>query len=120
MPDISTIDASTITNEFMMQMIGTAKNYSIVILKAGPKKQEPGADKIVFEHARRNFALREAGLLSIVCPVNDGSEVSGVGIFNADVEETKQIMDEDPGVKAGVFVYEIHPCRSFPGDSLPG
>jgi hypothetical protein len=29
-------------------------------------------------------------------------------------------MDEDPAVKAGVFVYEVHPCRSFPGDSLPG
>jgi hypothetical protein len=28
-------------------------------------------------------------------------------------------MEDDPGVKAGVFVYEVHPCRSFPGDSLP-
>ncbi len=29
------------------------------------------------------------------------------------------IMDEDSGVKAGIFVYEIHASRSFPGDSLP-
>jgi hypothetical protein len=35
------------------------------------------------------------------------------------VDEIKKVMDEDPGVKAGVFVYEIHACRSFPGDSLP-
>jgi hypothetical protein len=33
--------------------------------------------------------------------------------------EVKKIMDEDPGVQAGVFVYEIHATRSFPGDSLP-
>jgi hypothetical protein len=91
-----------------------------VILKAGPNRQTPGVEKIAWEHGRRNFQLRADGLLSVVCPVMDGSEVSGVGIFNAGVEETRAIMDEDPGVRAGVFVYEVHPCRSFPGDSLPG
>jgi hypothetical protein len=63
--------------------------------------------------------LRSAGLLAIVCPVSDGSEVNGVGIFTTSVEETQKMMDEDPGVKAGVFVYELHACRGFPGDSLP-
>jgi hypothetical protein len=29
-------------------------------------------------------------------------------------------MDEDPGVKAGIFTYEVHPTCSFPGDRLPG
>jgi hypothetical protein len=28
-------------------------------------------------------------------------------------------MNEDPAAKEGVFVYEIHACRSFPGDRLP-
>lgn len=55
----------------------------------------------------------------IVCPVFDESNVSGVGIFNAEIDEVKSIMDEDPAVKEGIFVYEIHACRSFPGDSLP-
>jgi hypothetical protein len=45
--------------------------------------------------------------------------VKGVGIFSTREEETKRIMDEDPAVKAGIFTYEIHPCRSFPGDKLP-
>jgi len=45
--------------------------------------------------------------------------VQGIAIFNADAEETKKIMDEDPGVVEGVFIYEMHPVRSFPGDSLP-
>ncbi|MBI1279492.1 MAG: hypothetical protein GC179_15285 [Anaerolineaceae bacterium] len=34
-------------------------------------------------------------------------------------ELMQAIMDEDSGVKAGIFVYEIHASRSFPGDSLP-
>jgi len=108
----------TITDEFMHEMLKKTKQYSIVILKAGPKKKEQGSEKIIWEHGRRNFSLRQEGLLSIVCPISDGSDVSGLGIFNASVEETKKIMDEDPAVKDGIFFYEIHPCRSFPGDSL--
>ena len=108
-----------ITDDYMRQMMPTAKNYCIVILKAGPNKQMEGVEKIIWEHGRRNFALRAEGALAIVCPVRDGSEISGVGIFNTSLEETKKIMDDDPGVQAGVFVYELHACRSFPGDSLP-
>ena len=110
---------TTITDEFMRQMISTSRQYCIVILKAGPNKLEDSVENIIWEHGRRNFSLRADGVLSIVCPISDGSNVSGVGIFNAPLEEVEKIMDEDPGVQAGVFVYEIHTCRSFPGDSLP-
>lgn len=109
----------TITDEFMRQMLSTTREYCVVILKAGPKKHETGAEKIVWEHGRRNFALRATGLLSIVCPISDGSDTAGIGIFNASVAEVKKIMDEDPGVQAGIFTYEVHACRSFPDDSLP-
>jgi hypothetical protein len=109
-----------ITDEFMQQMLAKTRQYCIMILKAGPKKHEAGAEKIIWEHGRRNFTLHADGVLSLVCPISDGSDVSGIGIFNAPAEEVKKIMDEDPAVKAGVFVYEVHVCRSFPGDSLPG
>jgi len=108
-----------ITDEFMQQMLSQTKQYCIVILKAGPQKHMEGAEKIIWEHGRRNFALRADGLLPIVCPISDGSDISGIGIFNTPIEEVKKIMDDDPGVKAGVFVYELHPCRSFPGSTLP-
>ncbi len=111
---------TTITDEFMHAKLTEARQYSLVILKAGPNKQQEGADTIIWEHGRRNFALRADGLLAIVCPVPDDSDLSGIGIFNASLEETRKLMDEDPGVKAGIFVYELHPCRSFPGDCLPG
>lgn len=110
---------ANITDEFMQQMLDTTKSYSLVILKAGPKRNEPGAEKIVWEHGRRSFELQADGILSIVCPVTDGGAIAGIGIFNANIEEVKKIMNDDPGVKAGIFVYEAHECRSFPGDSLP-
>jgi len=108
-----------ITDEYMRQMLTTTRSYCVVVLKAGPNRDMPGADKIIWEHGRRNFALRAEGVLSIVCPVTDGGDVRGIGIFNGDTEQIRKVMDEDPGVLAGVFVYDMHPCRSFPGDSLP-
>ena len=110
---------TTITDEYMQQMRAKTKKYTIAILKAGPNKNQDGAEKIIWEHGRRNYALRADGVLAIVCPVGDGSDVCGMNIFNATTEEVQKIMDEDPGVKAGIFVYEMHACRSFPGDSLP-
>ena len=110
---------TAITDDYMKQMIARTKEYSLVILKAGPRRNMAGADAIIREHGRRNFFLRAEGLLSIVCPVADGSEVHGIGIFNADPEMVRSIMDGDPGVKEGIFIYEVHPCRSFPNDCLP-
>jgi hypothetical protein len=110
---------TTVTDDEMKQRIAQTKEYCTVILKVGPNRHTDGVEKIIWEHGRRNFALRKEGVLSIVCPIADGSEVSGIGIFNAGIDRVREIMDEDPGVRKGVFVYEIHPCRSFPGDCLP-
>ena len=107
-----------ISDEFMRQMLSKAKSYCAVILKPGPNRNAPGVDSIIWEHGRRNFALRAHGVLSIVCPVG-GNEVAGLCIFDGSVEEVRSIMDGDPGVQAGIFVYELHACRSFPGDGLP-
>ena len=107
-----------ITNEHMMEMLGKSATYNIVVLKRGPDEDIPEAQQIVWEHARRNFQLRAEGLLSVVCPITEENEIKGIGIFNCDKEQLKEIMDADPGVQKGLFVYEILPCRSFPGDAL--
>jgi hypothetical protein len=110
---------TSITDEYMLEMLGKTKEYCIVILKPGTKNDHPDLKKIIWEHARRNFSLRADGLLSIVCPVSIEASVTGVGIFNASMEETKKIMDEDPAILEGIMDYEIYPCKSFPGDKLP-
>lgn len=100
-------------------MLTKTKPYCVVILKSGPKWGGPDDQKIIWEHGRRNFELRADGILSIVCPISGESEVRGIGIFNTNPETARRIMESDPGVKAGIFVFELHPCRSFPGDALP-
>src|SRR5215472_870474 len=109
----------TITEEAMREVLARAKLYSLMILKSGPRRGEPDAAGIIWEHGRRNLALRGEGKLAIVCPVTSGGDVCGIGIFNTEPDDAKCIMDDDPGVKAGIFVYEVHACRSFPGDALP-
>lgn len=97
----------------------TARPYTLVLLKSGPNRNADGADQLVYQHGKRNVELRAAGKLAIVCPVRDGGELCGIGIFDADPDEVATIMDGDPGVQAGLFVYEVHPTMSFPGDALP-
>ena len=108
----------TFSDDEMAPLLATAKPYSVVILKRGPKYGDDGASGIVWEHGRRNFGLRDDGVLAVVLPTTDESDVCGVGVFAASVEDTIAIMADDPGVAAEVFAYEVHPCLGFPGDAL--
>jgi hypothetical protein len=108
-----------ISDEFMRDMLGRSKGYSLVLLRDGPNRHAEGVQPMPWEHGRRNFALRADNLLSVVCRVDDGSQWAGVGIFDAPVEEVARLMDDDPAVRAGVLAYEVHPVLGFPGDGLP-
>ena len=110
---------TAITDEYMRAQLATLGEYTLVLLRPTAKRAEPGANAIVWEHGRRNFELRAAGVLAIVCPVTGGGDLAGMGIFAASLDGTRAIMDEDPAVKAGLFTYEAYSVRGFPGDRLP-
>lgn len=112
-------DAAAITDEYMQGRLAESRTYSVVLLHPGPRYHEPDADDVIWEHGRRNFELRAAGVLAIVGPVPDDSDLAGVGIFATDVASTQELMASDPAVSAGVLIAEVHPMRSFPGDALP-
>lgn len=109
----------TFGDDEMHAALAEARPYSLMILRDGPNADADDAPQQVWEHGRRNFALRADGELVIVLPVTDDSDVCGVGVFAATVERTVAIMEDDPGVRAGVFTFEVHPCLGFPGDALP-
>jgi hypothetical protein len=116
---VRTFDVASITDEFMSEERANSKQYSLVILRTTPKTFTAEGRPIIWEHGRRNFALRADGVLSIVCPVTDGSHIAGIAIFDAPLDEVTEIMEGDPAVEAGVLEYEVHPTRGFPGDRLP-
>lgn len=109
----------TFTDEEMGRLLATTREYSVVILKRGPRFGDESSPGLIWEHGRRNFALRDDGALAVVLPVTDGSDVCGIAVFAATVNEAAALMAEDPGVSAGVFTFDVHPCRGFPGDALP-
>ncbi|HXW94862.1 MAG TPA: hypothetical protein VEJ19_04075 [Nitrososphaerales archaeon] len=112
---------SGITDDYMRKMLQTTKRYTVVILHRTSKRSEPGADKIVWEHGRRNFELRRDGFLCVVgLVVRDRTDVTGICIFSTDLRRTRRIMNGDPAVKAGIFTYEVHVIEGFPGDALAG
>ena len=54
--------------------------------------------------------MMAAGKLIVAGPFSDNGELRGVFIFKlASVEEAKAMVDEDPAVKAGRMVVELHP-----------
>jgi hypothetical protein len=109
-----------ITDETMRARLAAARPYTAVLLRRTDKLVRPDVDGIIWEHGRRNMALVEHGVLAVVLPVADDSEWAGLGIFAASPEEVEEIMAHDPGVTAGIFTYEVHPVRGFPGAALPG
>ena len=108
-----------ITDDRMRELLTQSRPYALALLRKGPRYTAEDADAIIWEHARRNFELRAAGKLVIVCPIRDDGEMAGVGVFALDVDATREVMAGDPAVQAGVLVAEVHPSRSFPGDALP-
>jgi hypothetical protein len=103
----------------MRTRLAGASTYTAILLRTTDTFVRPTVDRIVWEHGRRNMALAESGVLSVVLPVTDDSDLAGIGIFAATPEQTQTIMDDDPGVRAGIFTYQVHPVRGFPGASLP-
>jgi hypothetical protein len=109
-----------ISDGYMRSMLQTsARPYVLVMLRQGPNWDLPERDAIIWEHGRRNFALRATGVLSIVCPIPDESHWCGIGLFDASEETVRRIMEDDPGVRAGIFTLELHAVLSFAGDRLP-
>ena len=125
---IYTDDAAlpAVTDDTLQDALQGIRPYTICILKATTSYQPPGPEReswvadLIWEHAKRNYALYLAGLKRVVCPISDGSGTTGVSIFDAGLDETDRIMRQDPAVKAGLFTYELHATQTFPESTLAG
>lgn len=109
-----------ITDDEMREKLIRSRDYTMALLRVAPAADLPESRPLIWEYGRRNFSLRAEGILPIVVRVADDSEWAGFGIFNASPAETERILAEDPVIQAGIFTYELHPVKGFPGDCLPG
>ena len=110
---------TSVTDEQVRELAGTAKPYSLALLWWGPERYKHDADATEREHQRRMVSLRADGVISILCPVGSDT-LAGVAIMNVPPEAASETLDGDPCVQAGMMRCEIYPCHGFPGDALPG
>lgn len=89
-----------------------------MVLRDGPNKGSGEAQGLIWEHGRRNLGLKNDGRMPVVCAVSDDSDLCGVAVLDMELEEARRVLDGDPGVQAGIFTYELHTTRSFPGSAL--
>ena len=99
--------------------LGETVPYTLAVLRKSDRFGTDGTEQIIWEHGRRNMGLNTDGALPVVCPVRDETDMAGIGIFTGTPEEVRAILDQDPAVQAGILDYTLHPCRSFPGSTLP-
>lgn len=112
------IDVSDMTDERMMELVGSALPYTVCALKPGPNWGVGNWEKIIWEHGRRNLAMREEGILVITLRT-ESEDVVGVGVYNRDLETARELLSDDPAIKSDVLRFDLYPAQGFPGDALP-
>ena len=91
------------------------KKTFLVIYRPGPNWVEgkPVTAQTPKEHGKYMLSLFQKGTLKFAGPFTD--DAGGAVVLEvADDSEAQSIAAEDPAVKTGVFLYEIHPWRLVP------
>ncbi|MGD8426402.1 MAG: YciI family protein [Balneolaceae bacterium] len=97
------------------------QKYFVVFLTAGPNRSQSEEEKaeIQKQHLAHLNNLYEMKKTSITGPFDDNDDILGMVIFNtATKEEAKKLAEQDPAVKAGRLLVEVHPFWSAKGMTL--
>ncbi len=101
--------------------------YVLGLLRKGPQagtgsKEE--RDRIQEGHMANIKRMAAAGKLIVAGPISDNGDLRGVFIFRAsDPDEVRKMAEEDPAIKSGRLILELHPWYAATGlrvnDPLP-
>ena len=100
--------------------------FQMAILKVGPKwdaTKEEDRNSILTQHRSSVISMLNSGKAVIAGPFGDDTCIAGILVLRSTApEEAKTWVDNDPAVKAGLFVAEMHPWWSediFKKASMP-
>ena len=88
------------------------KPYFLCLLRKGPHwNVTDGHENLMPEYLAYLRRETEARRIVFAGPVTDEGEIIGIATLQApNAQEATAIVDENPGVKSGHFVAEVHPC----------
>lgn len=87
------------------------KTYVMVFLKKGANRNHTSeeAKKIQALHMEHLTKMHKEGKLLMAGPFTDDHDIRGILVMNSiDIEEVKNIVEEDPAIKAGRLIAEYH------------
>ncbi|HET8865308.1 MAG TPA: YciI family protein [Gracilimonas sp.] len=90
----------------------TMQKYFIVFLKSGPERSQSQEEamKLQQEHLAYLGDLYEKGIINLNGPTDGQTDIRGFSVYNvATKEEAERLAKNDPMVKAGRLVVEVHP-----------
>ena len=99
------------------QQRAVAKIKYLVIYRPGPAwlVGKSVAEQPLKEHGKYMLSLYVKGSMKLAGPLADNAG-GAVLLEVADESEAKSIVTQDPAVKSGIFVYEMHPWELKPWD----
>ncbi|HEY2568241.1 MAG TPA: YciI family protein [Candidatus Udaeobacter sp.] len=99
------------------QQQATARANYLVIYRPGPAwvAGKPVEEQPLKEHGKYMLSLYVKGSMKLAGPLTDNAG-GAVLLAVANESEAKSIVMEDPAVKNGIFVYEMHPWELKPWD----
>ena len=91
----------------------TMITYYLGVLRKGPSwsaEQTPELQALLEGHLEHLRKMRAGGKLVLAGPLTDDQDLRGILIFKVTSrEEAVALESDDPAVKAGRFVLEVHP-----------
>ena len=88
------------------------KTYYMVFLKKGPNRNQDSTTvaKLQEQHMAHLTKMADSGKMDLAGPFMDNGEIRGICVYNvATKDEAEKLANEDPMVKAGRLIVEIHP-----------
>lgn len=90
----------------------TMQKYFIVFLKSGPNRSqtEQEAMNLQEQHLAYLGDLYEKGIINLNGPTDGNGEIRGFSVYNVATKETaEKLASNDPMVKSGRLIIEVHP-----------
>jgi hypothetical protein len=122
---VNRTDLPEVSDDELQAYLAQAKPYTVLLLRPGPRYDPPGPGRsdavatTILRHGKHNYAMRQAGMMPIICPFSVSTGLAGMAILTLAPAETEAMMREDEAIQQGILTYEVYETRSFPGSSLP-
>jgi uncharacterized protein YciI len=92
--------------------------YTLGFLLKGPRwtaEETPALQKLQEDHLAHIGEMLRSGALLAAGPLVDNGTIRGILIFKVSMDEARVLAEQDPAVKAGRLVVELHPWMTAKG-----